>query len=134
MIVGLWCKRWHDTSTLRPSTKRSTYYRPLVTGRRLSVTHPDISRPDQWNRHLAAEYVAAIGGFRASQFVDDQRTNYRDRPLSASSKLAHIAALRCFFTYLLLWELIPYRFDPERTFQFPKSLTLLRSPQSTHHC
>jgi hypothetical protein len=123
-----WCKRWHDTSTLRPSTKCSTYYRLLVAGRWLSVTHPDISRPDQWTRQVAAEYVAAIGCFRAGQFVDDQRTNYRDKPLSTSSKFAHIAALRCFFTDLLLWELIPYSFDPKRTFQFPRSLTLLRSP------
>ncbi|MCU1250740.1 MAG: integrase [Edaphobacter sp.] len=98
-----WCKRSHDTSTIRPSTKRSTYYRLLVAGRWLSVTHPDISRPDQWTRQVASEYVAAIGCFRAGQFVDDQRTNYTDRPLSTASKFGHIAALRCFFTDLLLW-------------------------------
>ncbi len=43
-------------------------------------------------------------------------------------RLGHISALRCFFTDLLLWELVPYRFDPKQTFRYPRSLALLRSP------
>jgi hypothetical protein len=122
-----WCRRWHETSTLRLTTRYSTYYRLLVTGRWLQATHPDVSSRDQWSRQLAAEYVAAIGLLRAGQFVVDRRTKYQDRPLSVSSRLAHISALRCFFTDLLLWELIPYRFDPKQAFRFPRSLGLLRS-------
>jgi integrase len=122
-----WCRRWRETSTLRLATRHSMYYRLLVAGRWLQVTHPDVSRPDQWSRQLAAEYVAAVGQLRAGQFVADRRTKYPDRPLSVSSRLAHISSLRCFFTDLLLWELIPYRFDPKQTFRFPRSLALLRS-------
>ncbi len=123
-----WCKRWHETSVLRATTKRSTLYRLLVVGRWLKATHPEISRPDQWSRQLAAEYIAAVRSFRVGQFIDDRRTIYPDKPLSASSRLGHISALRCFFADLLQWELVPYRFDPRQTFRFPRSIHLLRSP------
>jgi integrase len=123
-----WCKRWHETSVLRATTKRSTLYRLLVVGRWLRATHPEISRPDQWSRQLAAEYIAAVRSFRVGQFTDDRRTIYPDKPLSASSSHGHISALRCFFADLLQWELVPYRFDPRQTFRFPRSMHLLRSP------
>ena len=123
-----WCKRWYEISTLRPSTRRSTNYRLLIAGRWLKTMHPEVSRPDQWTRQLAAEYVAASGLLRVGQYVDDRRRNYPDRLLSVSSRLGLIGALRCFFTDLLLWELVPYRFDPKQTFRFPRSLVLLRSP------
>jgi len=123
-----WCNRWHGTSTLRPSSRNGVRSRLLVVGRWLKATHPEVSSPDQWTRQLAAEYVAAAGQFRAGQFVDDRRTVYPDKLLSASSRFAHISSLRCFFTDLLLWELIPYRFDPRQTFRYPRSLALLRTP------
>ena len=123
-----WCERWYETSTLRPSTRRSTNYRLLVVGRWLKIMHPEVSRPDQWTRQLAAEHVAASGLLRVGQYVDDRRRNYPDRLLSVSSRLGLISALRCFFTDLLLWELVPYRFDPKQTFRYPRSLALLRSP------
>jgi integrase len=99
-----------------------------VVGRGLKIVHPEVSRPDQWTRQLAAEHVAASGSFRVGEFVEDKRTSYPDRLLSVASRLGHISALRCFFTDLLLWELVPYRFDPKQTFRYPRSLALLRSP------
>jgi hypothetical protein len=123
-----WCDRWYATSTLRLSTRQSTRSRLLVVGRWLKIVHPEVSRPDQWTRQLAAEHVAASGQFRVGELVDDKRTSYPDRLLSVSSRIGHISALRCFFTDLLLWELVPYRFDPKQTFRFPRSLMLLRSP------
>ena len=99
-----------------------------MVGRWLKIVHPEVSRPDQWTRQLAAEHVAASGSFRVGELVDDKRTSYPDRLLSVTSRLGHIRALRCFLTDLLLWELVPYRFDPKQTFRFPRSLALLRSP------
>ena len=123
-----WCTRWHETSTLRPSTKRSVRCRLRVVGRWLKSKHPEVSRPDQWTRQLAAEYVAATGVLRVGEFVDDRQRNYPDRLLSVSSRLGHLSALRCFFADLFLWELVPRRFDPRLTFRFPRSLALVRSP------
>jgi len=115
-----WCKRWHETSALRPTTRHSVFYRLLVVGRWLKATHPEVSGPDQWSRQLAAEYIAAVGLFRVGQFVDDRRTIYPDRPLSVASRLGHVSALRCFFTDLLLWELRPFVFrDRWRFFAHP---------------
>lgn len=124
----MWCERWYKTSTLRPSTRRSTRSRLLVVGRWLKTVHPEVSRPDQWTRQLAAEYVAASGRLRVGEFVDDRSRSYPDRLLSISSRLGHLSALRCFFTDLLLWELVPHRFNPRQAFRSPRSLSLLRSP------
>ncbi len=123
-----WCMRWYEASTLRPSTKRSVRCRLRVVGRWLQKVHPEVSRPDQWTRQLASEYVAATGLLRVGELVDDRQRTYPDRLLSISSRLGHLSALRCFFTDLLLWELVPRRFDPRQTFRFPRSLALLRSP------
>ena len=123
-----WCTRWYETSTLRPSTRRSVRCRLRVVGRWLKSKHPEVSRPDQWTRQLAAEYVAATGVLRVGEFVDDHQRSYPDRLLSISSRLGHLSSLRCFFTDLLLWELVPRRFDPRLTFRFSRSLALLRSP------
>lgn len=123
-----WCKRWYETSTLRPSTRRSVRCRLRVVGRWLQKAHPEVSRPDQWTRQLAAEHVAASGLLRVGELVDDRQRIYPDRLLSISSRLGHLSALRCFFTDLLLWELVPRRFDPRQAFRFPRSLALLRSP------
>ncbi len=118
----------HAAPCLRRATKRSVRCRLRVVGRWLKSKHPDVSRPDQWTRQLAAEYVAATGVLRVGEFVDDRQRSYPDRLLSVSSRLGHLSARRCFFTDLSLWELVPRRFDPRLTFRFPRSLALLRSP------
>jgi hypothetical protein len=123
-----WCKRWFETSTLRLTTRRSQFYRLLVAGRWLQENHPSLTRPDQWSRQLAAEYIATINQMKVGQFVDDHRQPYANRPISPSSKFAHIQALRCFFSDLMTWEWMTPRFDPRRTFQCPRSIAALRSP------
>lgn len=124
-----WCKRWFETSTLRPTTRHSHFYRLLVVGRWLNAKHPSVSRPDQWTRQLAAEYIAAINHMKVGQFIDDPRQSYVNRPLSPSTKFAHIQALRCFFSDLMTWEWMTPRFDPRRTFQCPRAVAALRSPK-----
>ena len=124
-----WCQRWRNTSTLRPGTKQSQYYRLLVVGRWLKAAHPEISRPDQWTRQLAAEYLAFLTTLRVGQLVDDRRSVSSDKPLTASSRYAHLVALRCFFKDLLLWDWIPYRFDPKPIFRLSRSVANTRSPR-----
>jgi integrase len=123
-----WCRRWRNTSTLRPRTRQSQYYRLLVVGRWLKATRPEITRPDQWTRQVAAEYLAQLSTLRVGQYVDDPRTANSGKLLSASSRIAHIASVRCFFSDLVLWDMIPYRFDPRQAFKFPRSVTIVRSP------
>lgn len=121
-----WCKRWLDTSTLRPTSKHSHFYRLLVAGRWLNATHPSITRPDQWSRQLAAEYIATVSRMKVGQFIDDPRQTATNRPLSPSSKFAHIQALRCFFSDAMTWDWMTPQFDPRRTFQCPRSISALR--------
>lgn len=124
-----WCKRWFETSTLRLTTRRSHFYRLLVAGRWLHAKYPSITRRDQWNRQLAAEYIGTISRMTAGQFIDDPRQSLVNRPLSPSSKVAHIHALRCFFSDAMTWEWMILRFDPRRAFQCPRTIAALRTPK-----
>ena len=127
-----WSKRWLDTSTLRPTTRHSHFY-PCVAGRWVRAKHPSVTHPDQWSRQLAVEFIAMVSQMKVGQFIDNPRQSIMDRPLSPSSKVAHIQALRCFFSDLMTWEWMTPRFDPRRTFQCPRAISALRTP-NPHHC
>jgi len=99
-----------------------------VVGRWLKKVHPEVCRPDQWTRQLAAEDVAASGSFRVGELVDDKRTSYPDRLLSIASRLGTSAPCVASLPTCCSGELVPYRFDPKQTFRYPRSLALLRSP------
>jgi hypothetical protein len=55
-----WVKRWAETSTLRPSTRRGIVNNLLQVGRWVAVTYPEVTTPEHWTRELAATYVAAV--------------------------------------------------------------------------
>jgi hypothetical protein len=57
----------------------------------------------------------------------------RGQILAPSTRAGRISTLRVFFRDLQEWELIPRRFDPDRSLMTPKSL--LRSSALTRdHC
>ena len=54
-----WCERWFATTTLQPSTRISALYRLFNVGRWLAQSGYG-SEPADWNREVAAAYVAAV--------------------------------------------------------------------------
>jgi hypothetical protein len=50
------------------------------------------------------------------------------KPLEASSKEGHLAAVRRFFTDCQEWEWLPRRFDPLRALATPRSIAALLGP------
>jgi len=127
-----WCLRWRDTSTVTPAVRNGRYHYLLRTGRWLAAHHPEITAPHQWTRDLAAEFVAALDRMKVGDWCRPraiQSTTAIGRPLSASSKDQHLAALRAFFRDGQEWGWFRRRFDPVRVFATPRSVKALLGPK-----
>ena len=103
----------------------------LAAGRWLAQVHPEVTRPGQWTRTLAAEYVAAVdkatvGGWSANPRKVTSGTF--GKPFKPRSKAGYLAALRGFFCDLQEWGLAELRFDVRRAFSVPKPIQQLIGP------
>jgi integrase len=123
-------RRWEQTSTLAPKTRGTMRTLLLKTGRWAREHHPEAAEPAQWDRHVAADTVAAIDHMRVGdyRFQRTARASDLGKPLAPRSKAATLAALRMFFRDLQEWEWIPRRFDPIRAFATPRSVRALIGP------
>lgn len=123
-----WCLRWYRSADLAPKTKRNYLHVLLRVGRWLSRHHAEITTPQQWTVHLAAEYVAAVAEMRVGDHCDAVHTatilpHRFGRPLSARSQDRQLAILRAFFRDLQeAPHQIPRRFDPARAFRTPRTV------------
>jgi integrase len=126
-----WIQRWDTTSLLVPETRQRVVHKLRKAGRWLAVAHPDIVSPEQWTRELAAEYVAAVDRMAIGDWVYDFKSispTKRGKPLTPSTKDAHLKDMRIFFHDYQEWEWIPRRFDPSRSLATPRSITALIGP------
>src|SRR6266545_936082 len=127
-----WAQRWYDTSTLARKSRAGIYYLLLKAGRWLSAVHPDVVTPQQWNRELAAEFVAAVDRMLVGQWAHSPSTHrYKQRlgkPLSAQAKDQQLHALRAFFRNCQEWGWIERQFDPLRVFATPRAILACIGP------
>lgn len=123
-------ERWEATSTLTAPSRHRLRDMVLKAGRWLTVSHPEITRANQWTRELAAEYVGAVERMHVGDYV--WRTaavaTKVGKPVTARTKHAFLGAMRCFFADVQEWEWIPRRFDPFRAFATPRSVKALIGP------
>lgn len=126
-----WCQRWHQTTTVAPGTRNGGYNQLLIAGRWLAQEHPDITRPDQWTRDLAAAYVAAVDRMTVGQWAQATTTPAakRGKPLAARTKATYLGSMRTFFRDCQEWGWIARTFDPRRCFRPPLSIRALLGPQ-----
>jgi integrase len=125
-----WAQRWERTSTLTAGTRRSNRIALCKAGRWLYTHHPEIHHPEQWDRDLAARYVAAVDRMQVLDYAsaDGKGKSRKGQPLSARTKHAYLGALRVFFRDCQEWGWIPRRFDPARVFATPRSVKALIGP------
>jgi integrase len=124
-------ERWRELTPKRPTAKRMEFSCVLAAGRWLAQVHPEVTRPGQWTRTLAAEYVAAVdkatvGGWSANPRKVTSGTF--GKPFKPRSKAGYLAALRGFFCDLQEWGLAELRFDVRRAFSVPKPIQQLIGP------
>ena len=127
-----WTRRWFETSTLAPVSRRHTYYALIKAGRWLHAEHPDRADPQEWDRELAAAWVAAVDRLKVGELskslnANAMRARYGE-VLSPRSKASLIGALRTFFCDLQEWEWIERRLDPRRALMIPRSIAALIGP------
>jgi integrase len=125
-----WSRRWRNTSTLAPRTRKGNYYKLLQVGRWLAKAHPEVTTPEKWTRELAAEYVAVVDRTTSGQWAETSRmpTAMVGKPISAHTKNGQLTALRTFFRDCQEWGWIPRLFDPRRCFSTPRSIRALIAP------
>jgi len=125
-----WVQRWKSTSTLAQTTQRCNRTALLKAGRWLQAWHPEVTSPAQWNRQLAASYVAAVNRMRTGDYVGPRANGpiHENQPLSPRTKDTYLSALRVFFADCQEWGWIPRNFDPWRALATPRSVKALIGP------
>lgn len=127
-----WCERWQATSTLSPRARRSVYGFVLQTGRWLAAMHPEVEGPQQWNRELCGEYVAAVDRMRVGDWSHAPlNPGLRDRigkPLMPRSKEQHLRSMSRFLQDCQEWGWITLRFDVRWALRTPLAVRALIGP------
>jgi hypothetical protein len=122
-------KRWRDTSTLTPKTRKGLFYVLLKVGRWLSAKYPAEAAPELWTRETAARCVAEICRMTDGQWRDQNYVQNRpEKHLSPKTLHGHLFAVRVFFRDCQEWGWIEQRFDPNRYLRTPSSVRRLIGP------
>jgi integrase len=124
-------ERWEKTTTMSWSSIRGIRNGMLRAGRWLSRVHPEITKPEQWTRELAAEYVAALCKMKIGDYAcrTETITNKRGQPITPRAHSGRLGQMSRFFADLQEWEWIPRRFKPYRAFAVPRSVRVLIGPE-----
>ena len=127
-----WAERWEATSTLTRSTRRGIHICLLKAGRWLQAHHPEVISPEQWDRGLGIEYVAAVDRMKVGDHIgpchQGRVAAKRGQPIAPRTKSAYMAAMRVFLRDLQEWGWIPTQLDPWRVFAPPRSVKALIGP------
>jgi len=124
------CRLWYDRSTHSTRNRNKGYYFLLNVGRWLGKVHPDLISPADWTRELASEAVSVICQWHGGDWCSSEPTHIKSRGqiLAPSTRAGRISTLRVFFRDMQEWELIPRKFDPDRSLMTPKSLVARIGP------
>ncbi|AZE48318.1 Mobile element protein [Pseudomonas chlororaphis] len=120
-----WCRRWRDTSTLRPRTRESNYSLILRAGLWLSQTAPHITSPSDWEMSTCADFIAAVDrmviGEWSLESAPAKRLPGQGLPIAANSKKCFLHAMRRFFIDVELWGWCRLRFSPRYHLATPRT-------------
>ncbi|KAB2892808.1 MAG: tyrosine-type recombinase/integrase [Bacteroidetes bacterium] len=117
-----WCRRWRETSTLKPETRKTIYRHLMQVGRWLQAHHPHVTSPALWTREIAAEFIAEVEQMQTGAWVGRKGSGHTDKPLSAHTRDHLLGTLRRFFKDCQHWEWIPLQFNPAQAFATPASI------------
>ncbi|MDT8306617.1 MAG: tyrosine-type recombinase/integrase [Anaerolineae bacterium] len=115
-------RRWMETSTYRPETRKAYYRKLLQVGRWLAATHPEVASPADWTRDLAVEYIAMIDDMRVGDWTYGYRSDKVGNPLRPNTKADFIAVMRIFCRDCQEWGWVRLQLDPGRSFSVPGAI------------
>ena len=124
-----WCRRWRETSTLRPRTRETNYSFMLRTGLWLAKAHPEVTSPAQWTVEICADFLAAVDRLAVGEWVLSSSGHVRRRdagkPMDANSKRVIYHAVRRFLGDVQLWGWATLRCNPRYHLATPTSVLRL---------
>ncbi|WP_394550023.1 tyrosine-type recombinase/integrase [Pantoea sp. SGAir0183] len=125
-----WCRRWRETSVLRPRTREGQYSFILRCGLWLAKAHPEVREPSDWSMEICASFIAAVGGMNVDelQLGTERGTRKSVRsgePMMPHSRAHFIYSLRRFMVDYENWGWGRLRFSPARHLSTPDT-TLFR--------
>ena len=113
----------------KPSSRVGGLYRLFNVGQWLAQSGYG-SEPADWNREVAAAYVAAVDRSTIGQWstVAGTQRLHTGQPLKPAIKAGALTALRRFFQDCQEWGCIPTRFNPYQALATPRSVRWLIGP------
>ena len=124
-----YCRRWRDTSTLRPKTRETNYSFVLRTGLWLAKAHPGVTSPAHWTVEVCADFLAAVDRLTVGEWVLSSSSHVRQRnagkPMDANSKRVIYHAVRRFLSDVQLWGWAKLRCNPRYHLATPTSVLRL---------
>lgn len=119
-----WCRRWRETSVLRPRSRESQYSFILRCGLWLAREHPEIRSPSDWTMEICASFIAAIGRMKVDELSLGTERGVRRSPRSGepmlpNSRAGFVYAVRRFMFDYELWEWGRLKFSPARHLSTP---------------
>lgn len=119
-----WCRRWRETSVLRPRTRESLYSFILRCGLWLAKEHPQVREPADWTMETCASFIAAVGRMNVDelQLGTERGTRKSVRsgePMMPHSRASFIYSLRRFMIDYENWGWGRLRFSPARHLSTP---------------
>ncbi|QHD05016.1 tyrosine-type recombinase/integrase [Pseudomonas sp. R76] len=121
-----WCRRWRDTSTLRPRTRESNYSFILRTGLWLAREQPGVSSPVDWSLSTCAAFIAAVDRMTVGEWAlaSGRGTKLKrlGLPIAPNSKGGFLQAVRRFFIDVELWGWGRLKFSPRHHLATPQSV------------
>lgn len=118
-----WCRRWRDTSTLRPRTRESNYSFILRTGIWLAREQPWVGCPADWSMSTCAAYIAAVDRMTVGEWALESArgTKFKGlgQPIAPNSKRSFLHAVRRFFIDFELWGWGRLKFSPRHHLATP---------------
>jgi hypothetical protein len=124
-----WCRRWRETSTLRPRTRETNYSFILRAGLWLAKAHPVVTNPAQWTVEVCADFLAAVDRLTVGEWTLSSASHVRRRnagkPMDANSKRVIYHAIRRFLGDVQLWGWATLRCNPRYHLATPMSVLRL---------
>ncbi|MGK3131365.1 tyrosine-type recombinase/integrase [Pantoea sp. C8B4] len=126
-----WCRRWRETSVLRPRSRENQYSFILRCGLWLAREHPLVREPADWTLEICASFIAAVGRLNVDELQLGTERGVRKsvrsgEPMMPHSRAGIIYALRRFMIDYENWGWGRLHFSPARHLSTPDTALFRR--------